>query len=122
MAWDNHMAELAGAIEDAFGSHTVTIERRTPGSLNTTTLVRAKTSSLVEDVPVARSEVTLDLDGGSIVSGVEYTIQATRLGGNPPARGDTITEGAVVRTIVSVAVDAAGAIYRARCANRAATK
>lgn len=116
--WDAIDAEIAGHVLDSFGSHTITLTRKTPGSLNTTTLVRAATSAAIENVPAERTPLRL-VDG---MTQCDYTVKATAVGGVCPAKGDIIQEGAVVRTIVSVSVECGGHLFVLGCSDKAATR
>ncbi len=115
--WDDAMSMLAGAVEDAFGSHTISITYQARSGFNASAMTPTGTTSALLNIPAARSEVGLFIDGEPM-TGVEYTVKASRVS-TIPKRGDVVLEGAVSRTVVETTLDASGAILRIRCRDAA---
>lgn len=116
--WDDQQAELADTVMEAFGSHEITLTRKNPGSLNTTTLVRGGVHVTIAGIQAQRSDIRL-IDG---MSQVDYTIRSTSVGGQCPAKGDSLVEGSTTRTIISGEPECGGHLFKLTCLDKAATR
>lgn len=90
MTWADEMDSLAEAVEEGLGD-SVTVRRVTPGAMNTTTMIRAKTTS---DTTVSAVRHGSRADGdvrGAKVESVRYSIRSSRLSFRPDP-GDQVID------------------------------
>lgn len=107
MAWGDEMDSLADAVDDAFGV-SVTVRRVTAGAMNTTTMVRASTTT---DTTVTASRGRSRVEPGrSKVEQVRYTILASLLSFRPDA-GDLLIDGTKTYTATACELSVDGRMY-----------
>ena len=110
MAWGDDMDALASAIESSLASGTVTLVHRTRGAINTTTGVRAMTTSEAS-VTAARLRTRVFVDqGGARMSETIYLVKASALAQKPDA-DDLLIDGPLEMTVARVDVACDGRVY-----------